>query len=64
MKDVSETFGSDHYSQFVSLEGSVVQQVEASVILLSEVNVGHQNKDLDDAAEIFGNGVMEWRVPI
>lgn len=42
----------------------MVQQVEASVILLSEVNVGHQNKDLDDAAEIFGDGVMEWCVSI
>lgn len=42
----------------------MVQQVEASVVLLGEVDVGHQNQDLDDTAEIFGDGVMEWCVPI
>lgn len=36
-------FGYDCYSQFVSFEGSVVQQVEASVVLLGEVDVGHQD---------------------
>lgn len=63
-KELSQSFGYDHYSQFVSFEGSVVQQVEASVVLLGEVDVGHQNQDLDDTAEIFGDGVMEWCVPI
>lgn len=52
------------YLQFVSFEGSVVQQVKASVVLLGEVNVGHQHQDLNDVAEIFRNGVMERRVPI
>lgn len=42
----------------------MVQQVEASVVLLGEVDVGHQNQDLDDTAEIFSNGVMERCVPI
>lgn len=52
------------YSQFVPFEGSVVQQVEASVVLLCEVDVRHQDQDLDDISEIFSNGVMERRVPI
>lgn len=52
------------YSQFVSFERCVVQQVEASVVLLGEVDVGHQNQDLDDAAEIFCYRIVEWRVPI
>lgn len=63
-KELSQKSGYDHYSQFVSFEGSVVQQVEASVVLLGEVDVGHQNQDLDDTAEIFSDGVMEWCVPI
>lgn len=42
----------------------MVQQVEASVVLLGEINVGHHDQDLDDIAEIFSNGVMERRVPI
>lgn len=42
----------------------MVQQVEASVVLLGEVDVGHHDQDLDDVAEIFSNGVMERRVPI
>lgn len=42
----------------------MVQQVEASVVLLSEVNVGHHDQDLDDTAEIFSNGIMERRVSI
>lgn len=41
-----------------------MQQVEASVVLLGEVNVGHQDQDLNDAAEIFSNGIMEWCVSI
>lgn len=54
----------DLYSQFVSFEGSMVQQVEASVVLLGEVNVGHQDQYLDDVAEIFSDGIMERRVPV
>jgi len=42
----------------------MMQKVEASVVLLGEVNVGHHDKDLDDTAEIFSNGVMERCVPI
>lgn len=42
----------------------MMQQVEASVVLLGEVNVGHQDQDLDDAAEIFSNGVVERCVSI
>lgn len=42
----------------------MVQQVEASVVLLGEVNVGHQDQYLDDVAEIFSDGVMERRVPV
>lgn len=41
-----------------------MQQVEASVVLLGEVNVGHQHQDLNDAAEVFSNGIMERRVSI
>lgn len=52
------------YSQFVSFEGSVVQQVEASVVLLCEVDVGHHDQDLDDVAEIFSDSVVERRVPV
>lgn len=42
----------------------MVQQVEASMVLLCEVNVGHQDQDLNDIAEIFSDGVMERCVPI
>lgn len=42
----------------------MMQQVEASVVLLREVNVGHQDQDLNDAAEIFSNGVVERCVSI
>lgn len=42
----------------------MMQQVEAPVVLLCEVDVGHQDHDLDDIAEIFSNGVMERCVPI
>lgn len=42
----------------------MVQQVEASVVLLGEINVGHHGQDLNDIAEIFSNGVVERRVPI
>lgn len=42
----------------------MVEQVEASVVLLGEINVGHQNQDLNDTAEIFSNGIMEWCVPV
>lgn len=42
----------------------MVQQVEASVVLLGEVDVGHQDQDLYDIAEIFRNGVMERCVPV
>lgn len=52
------------HSQFVSFEGSMVQQVEASVVLLGEINVGHHGQDLNDIAEIFSNGVVERRVPV
>lgn len=41
-----------------------MQQVEASVVLLGEVNVGHQDQDLNDAVEIFSNGIMEWCVSV
>ena len=42
----------------------MVQEVEASVVLLSEVNAGHHNQDLNDLTEIFCNGVVKRRVPI
>lgn len=42
----------------------MVQQVEASVVLLGEVDVGHHNQDLNNIAEIFSNGVMERCVPV
>lgn len=58
------TYGPDRDSQFVSLEGGVVQQVEASVVLLGEVDVGHQHQDLDDVAEIFSDGVVQRGVPV
>lgn len=54
----------DYHLQFVSFEGSVMQQVEASVVLLGEVDVGHQDQDLNDAAEVFSDGIMEWCVSI
>lgn len=57
-------FEDDYHLQFVSFEGSMMQQVEASVVLLGEVNVGYQDQDLNDAAEIFSNGIMEWCVSI
>lgn len=57
-------FAYDVYSQFVSFECSMMQQVEASVVLLGEVDVGHQDQDLYDIAEIFRNGVMERCVPV
>lgn len=41
-----------------------MQQVEASVVLLGEVNVGHQHQGLNDAAEVFSNGIVERRVSI
>lgn len=41
-----------------------MQQIEASVVLLGEVNVGHQDQDLNYTAEIFSNGIMEWGVSI
>lgn len=52
------------YSQFVSFKSSMVQEVEASVILLSKVNIGHHNQDLDNISEIFSDCIMEGRVPI
>lgn len=52
------------YSQFVSFEGGVMQQVEATVVLLGEVNVGYRNQDLNDITEIFGNGIVERCVTI
>lgn len=52
------------YSQFVSFQSSVVQQVEASEVLLGEVNVGHHDKDFNDITEIFSDGVMERCVPV
>lgn len=61
---LAEIFVYDIYSQFVSFEGSMVQQVETSVVLLGKVNVGHHNQDLDNIAEVFSNGVMERCVPI
>lgn len=42
----------------------MVQQVEASVVLLGEINVGHHGQDLNDITEIFSNGVVERRVPV
>lgn len=42
----------------------MVQQVEPSVVLLGEINVGHHNQDLNDTTEIFSNGIMEWSVSI
>lgn len=42
----------------------MVQQVEAAVVPLREVDVGHHDQDLNDVAEVFGDGVMEWRVPV
>lgn len=42
----------------------MVQQVEASVVLLGEVDVGDQHQDLDDAAEILCDGIVERRVSI
>lgn len=42
----------------------MVQQVEASVVLLGEVNIGHDDKDLDDISEIFSDGIMERCVPV
>ncbi|TNN55221.1 hypothetical protein EYF80_034574 [Liparis tanakae] len=63
-REREESFRHALYSQFVSFEGGMVQQVEASVVLLREVNVGHQDQDLDDISEILRNGVVERRVPI
>lgn len=60
----AESFGYDLYSQFVSFEGSMVQQVESSVVLLGEVNIGHHDQNLNDITEIFSNGVMERCVSI
>jgi hypothetical protein len=42
----------------------VVQQVEAAVVLLGKVDVGHQYQDLHDAAEVLGDGVVKGRVPV
>lgn len=42
----------------------MVQEIESSVVLLSEVNVGHRNKYLDDIAEIFSNGIVQRCVAI
>lgn len=42
----------------------MVQQVEASVVLLGEVDVGDQDQDLDDASEILCDGIVEGRVPV
>lgn len=52
------------YSQLVAFECSVVQQVEASVVLLGEVDAGHHHQDLNDVPEIFSNGIVEWRVSV
>ncbi len=52
-----EVIKEDH-SQFVALQSGVVQQVEAAVVLLSEIDVGHRSQNLNDAPEVFGNGVM------
>lgn len=51
-------------SQLVPLQRGVVQQVEAAVVLLGEVDVGHHGQDLDDGAEVLGDGVVERRVPV
>lgn len=42
----------------------MVQQVKASVVLLGEVNIGHEDEDLDDVSEVFSDGVMERCVPV
>lgn len=42
----------------------MVQQVKASVVLLGEVDIGHDDEDLNDGSEIFSDGIMEWRVPV
>lgn len=48
----------EEHSQFVALQSGVVQQVEAAVVLLREIDVGHHSQDLNYAPEVFGNGVM------
>lgn len=42
----------------------MVQQIEASVVLLGEVDVGDQDQDLDDASEILCDGIVERRVSV
>lgn len=51
-------------SQFVALQSCMVQQVEATVVLLRKVNVAHHGQDLDDAPEVLSNGIVQRRVPI
>lgn len=42
----------------------MVEQVEASVVLLRKVNVAHHGQDLNDAPEVFSDGIVQWCVPI
>ncbi len=46
------------HSQFVALQSGVMQQLEAAVVLLREIDVGHHGQNLNDAPEVFGNGVV------
>lgn len=46
------------HSQFVALQSGVMQQLEAAVVLLREIDVGHHSQNLNDAPEVFGNGVV------
>lgn len=42
----------------------MVQQVEATVVLLRKVNVAHHGQDLNDAPEVLSDGIVQRRVPI
>lgn len=42
----------------------MVQQVEATVVLLCKVNVAHYGQDLNDAPEVLSDGIVQRRVPI
>lgn len=42
----------------------MVQQVEATVVLLCKVNVAHRGQDLDDASEVLSDGIVQRCVPI
>lgn len=51
-------------SQLVSFQSGVVQQVEASVVLLREVDAGNHHQHLDDGAEVFSDGVVKRSVSV